>query len=58
MQLGYDFRQISRFISEMIQDRAIDIMERHWESVYDLSNIHVSTTEKKLKNIIKSEQLI
>jgi len=58
MQLGYDFRPISRFISEMIQDRAIDIMERHWEFVYDLSNIHVSTTEKKLKNIIKSEQLM
>jgi len=35
---GYDFRPISRFISEMIQDRAIVTMERQKELVCDLWN--------------------
>ena len=33
-----DFRQISRYISEMIQDRAVITMERQQELVYDLPN--------------------
>jgi len=33
-----DFRPISRFISEMIQDRAIINVERQYKLVCDLSN--------------------
>jgi len=33
-----DFRPISRFISEMMQDRAIVIMEDEWETAPKLSN--------------------
>jgi len=33
-----DFRPISRFISEMIQDRAIVNVERQYKLVCDLSN--------------------
>ena len=33
-----DFRPISRFISEMMQDRAIVTMEGEWETAQKLSN--------------------
>jgi len=33
-----DFRPISRFISEMIQDRTIVTVESEYETVYNLSN--------------------
>jgi len=46
MQVVYDkdrnFRPISRFISEMIQDMAIVTMERQQELVCDLSDCAIS----------------
>ena len=35
---NHDFRQISRFISELMQDRAIVTMEGEWETAPKLSN--------------------
>jgi len=35
---SHDFRALSRFISELIQDRAIVSVERQYELVYDLPN--------------------
>ena len=35
---NHDFRSISRFISEMIRDRAIISINRQWELITGLSN--------------------